>query len=513
MKKILVANRGEIAVRVLRAAREMGIPTVATYSEADREALHVQLADEAACIGPPAPLESYLNIDAIIAAATSQGADAIHPGYGFLAENAEFAARCEAEGITFIGPTADAIRIMGDKVESRRRMAEAGVPITPGTEGATDVDEVLASAKSMDLPVMVKAAGGGGGKGMRIVRDASELADAIRTSSREAQSAFGNPMVYVEKYVESPRHIEFQVLADNHGNTVHLFERECSIQRRHQKLVEETPSVALDSKLRAKMGEAAVTVAKAVDYQNAGTVEFLFDKDRNFYFLEMNTRVQVEHPVTEFVTGVDLVKWQIRIASGEKLTLKQKDLSQRGHSIECRIYAEDAENNFMPSSGVIRLLREPMGPGIRVDSGIFEGFEVATHYDPILSKLIVWGEDREAARVRMIAALEDYICLGINAPVGYLRDIMRHDAFIKGETDTDFLPDHFSEWTVARSRPEGGEGSQLCSEEGDGAVPDAVLIGAAIADSLSTVAPAGPGRRTAQPSPWQTLGAWRLGGG
>ncbi len=514
MKKILVANRGEIAVRVLRAAREMGIPTVATYSEADRHALHVQLADEAVCIGPPSPRESYLNIDAIVAAAKSRRADAIHPGYGFLAENARFAARCEAEGLNFIGPSAEAIRLMGDKIESRKRMAEAGVPITPGTKsGSQDVDALVAEAKKIELPVMVKAAGGGGGKGMRIVREPSGLADAIRTASREAESTFGNPTVYIEKYIDCPRHIEFQVLADAYGHVIHLFERECSIQRRHQKLVEETPSVVLDPELRKKMGKAAVTVAKAAGYRNAGTVEFLFDRNRNFYFLEMNTRIQVEHPVTELVTGVDLVKWQIRIAAGEKLTLHQAELSQRGHAIECRIYAEDAENHFMPSSGVIRLLREPMGPGVRVDSGIFEGFEVATHYDPILSKLIVWGEDRDAARVRMIAALEDYVCLGIHTPIQFLRDIMRHEAFVKGETDTDFIPRYFSDWTAAASRPEGEDGSFLSREGADGGVPDAVLIGAAIADSVTSAAPRGAGRREEQPTPWQTLGAWRLGGG
>ena len=496
MKKILVANRGEIAVRVLRACRELGIPTVAVYSEPDAAALHVQLADSAVSIGPAPPTESYLDIDAIVAAARKSGADAIHPGYGFLAENAAFAARCEAEGITFIGPTADAIRIMGDKIASRDRMREAGVPLVPGTRGDDgDVDRLVADALELPMPVMVKAAGGGGGKGMRIVRERNGLGDAVRAASREAASAFGNPSVYVEAYLENPRHIEFQIMADSHGNTLHFFERECSIQRRHQKLVEETPSTVLTPELRAQMGKTAVTVAEAIGYRNAGTVEFLFGPDGRFYFLEMNTRIQVEHPVTELVTGVDLVTWQIRVARGEALPFRQEDLHQRGHAIECRLYAEDAAHQFMPSSGRIRRLVEPTGPGVRVDSGIYEGWEVTTDYDPILSKVITWGEDREAARLRMVQALDDTVCIGIHTATEYLRDVLNHEAFVAGETNTSFLAEHFADWTA-----------------GDDEVPDDVLIAAAILDSIATSGGPRVDRAQTAPSPWQTVGSWRLGG-
>jgi len=496
LTKVLVANRGEIAVRILGACRAMNIATVAVFSEADRDALHVRLADEAVCIGPPSPLESYLVIEKLIQAARETGADGIHPGYGFLSENAALAEACEAAGITFIGPPVEAIRVMGDKVASRARMVEAGVPLAPGTDGSDDVDTLLAAARSIDLPVMVKAAGGGGGKGMRIVREAGKLRDAIEAASREAHAAFGNATVYVEKFVENPRHIEFQVLADGAGHVVHVFERECSIQRRHQKLVEETPSVALDPDLRRRMGEAAIQVARAVDYVSAGTVEFLFD-DGDFYFLEMNTRIQVEHPITELVAGIDLVGWQLRIAQGETLPFTQDDLGQHGHAIECRLYAEDAAHGFMPSSGVLRRLELPRGPSIRVDAGVYEGCEVTTHYDPILAKVVTWGEDRDEARRRMIGALSSTTMLGIQTSVAYLRDVLEHEAFVSGETTTGFLDEHFAGWAP----PTGEE------------APDEVLLAAALALSrpATTGATSGEGELE-PPSPWQTLGAWRQGG-
>jgi acetyl-CoA carboxylase biotin carboxylase subunit len=494
MKKILIANRGEIAVRIIHACREMEIPACVVYSEADRESLHVHLADEAVCIGPPSPLESYLNVDAVVAAAKETGCDAVHPGYGFLAENASFSERCTAEGLTFIGPSAEAIRSMGDKVKSRKMMKAAGVPVVPGTTGGIDdFDRILEDAAGIPLPLFVKAAAGGGGKGMRLVTDRDTLKATLESATREAASAFGDGTVYVEKCVEQPRHIEFQVLADNAGNTVHLFERECSIQRRHQKLVEETPAGVLTPKIRAKMGKAAVDAARAVDYRGAGTVEFLFDRDGSFYFLEMNTRIQVEHPVTEFTTGVDLVKWQIRIAGGEDIGFRQEDLRQRGHSIECRIYAEDAENNFMPSSGRITYLKEPWGPGVRNDSGIYPGCEVSTFYDPILAKLVVYDENRELARKKMLTALENYVILGIRTSISYLRDLLSHEAFIEGDTYTDFIPKHMADWKDEAEAP-----------------PDDVLLAAAIAESFRkpTVAVGG---EIAAPTPWQTTGSWEVG--
>jgi acetyl-CoA carboxylase biotin carboxylase subunit len=495
LTKVLVANRGEIAVRIIRACRELDLASVAVYSEADHDALHVRLADEAVCIGPPSPLESYLVIEKLLSAARETGADGLHPGYGFLSENAALAEACAEAGIVFVGPSVEAIRVMGDKVLSRARMAEAGVPLAPGTDGSDDVDEVLARAAEIPLPVMVKAAGGGGGKGMRVVHDAAKLRDAIVAASREAHAAFGNATVYVESFVANPRHIEFQILADGAGHVVHLFERECSIQRRHQKLVEESPSVALDPELRERMGRAAVQVARAVDYTSTGTVEFLFDGG-DFYFLEMNTRIQVEHPVTELVTGIDLVAWQLRIARGERLSFQQEDLVQQGHAIECRLYAEDAAKGFMPSSGRVRRLELPSGPGVRVDAGIYEGCEVTTHYDPILAKVITWGEDRDAARRRMVDALEETSILGIQTSIPYLRDVLEHPKFVSGETTTGFLDTYFADWA-----PPGGE-----------LVPDEVLLAAALA--LSRPAPAAGSRSEAEPpTPWQTLGGWRQGGG
>ncbi|UCG51320.1 MAG: acetyl-CoA carboxylase biotin carboxylase subunit [Candidatus Latescibacterota bacterium] len=504
IKKILIANRGEIAVRIIHACREMDIPAAVIYSEADRTSLHVQLADESICIGPPSPLESYLNIDAVIGAAKKCGADAVHPGYGFLAENADFAERCVKEGLIFIGPPAQAIRDMGDKVESRRIMESAGIPVVPGTTGAVGkFKQLLKAASSIEPPLFVKASAGGGGKGMRIVDNMADLESTIEAASREAESAFGNGTVYIEKVIENPRHIEFQVLLDQHGAGIHLFERECSIQRRHQKLVEETPSTALTPDVRRIMGETAVAAARAVGYQNAGTVEFLFDdKKKEFYFLEMNTRIQVEHPVTELTTGVDLVKWQIRIAQGEPLSLTQEGLVQRGHAIECRIYAEDPTAGFMPSSGKILYLQEPSGPGVRNDSGIYDGYEVTTHYDPILSKLVTWDETREGARLKMITALENYVILGIKTCTLFLRDLLAHQAFIDGKTNTDFIPKYMSEWSSKTWRPK------------DGGPPDEVLVAAALMEYLAKpIATGGDGVQERAPTPWQTVGRWEIGGG
>jgi acetyl-CoA carboxylase biotin carboxylase subunit len=498
MNKILVANRGEIAVRVIRACKELEIPAVAVYSEVDRKGLHVLLADEAVCIGPPSPLESYLNIDAIVKAARDTGCDAVHPGYGFLAENDQFAARLEEEGLIFIGPPAAVIRSMGSKIESRNIMNKAGVPIVPGNlEGSEDVDEIVAAAKNIDGPIFLKASAGGGGKGMRLVTDRSNLESLVREAVGEAKSAFGNGTMYVEKYVEKPRHIEIQVLADSHGNVVHLFERECSIQRRHQKVLEETPSTALDDDLRSAMGEAAVAAARAAGYRNAGTVEFMFDKDRNFYFLEMNTRIQVEHPITECTTGIDLVKWQLRIARGEALDFAQEDLVQRGHAIECRIYAEDGAKNFIPSCGVITMLREPWGPGVRNDSGVYEGWEVSPYYDPILSKLVTYGEDRESAIQRMQLALDSYLVHGIETSIDLHKRILGCQAFLDGDTTTDFIEKHKDE---------------LLGGAGD--VPDEAFIAAVLADQMKSVnGVAVNGGTPERPTPWQTVGKWEIGGG
>ncbi|MGD9347147.1 MAG: acetyl-CoA carboxylase biotin carboxylase subunit, partial [Candidatus Aminicenantes bacterium] len=394
-KKILIANRGEIAVRIIKACREMGIATVAVFSEADRNSLHIISADEALPIGPAPAIDSYLNIDRIVEAAQETGAEAIHPGYGFLAENADFVSRCEKEGIVFIGPNSKAMRLVGDKVRSRQTMEKAGVPIIPGMKGIpSDMGVYAKEAERIGYPIMIKASAGGGGKGMRIVHSAKDLREGLEAGQREAKSAFGDESVYLEKYIEEPRHVEFQVLADNHGHVVHLFERECSIQRRHQKIVEESPSQALNAELREEMGETAKKVIQVSGYNNAGTVEFLLDKNENFYFLEVNARLQVEHPVTEFITGIDLVHQQIAIASGKKLALSQDELEQRGHAIECRIYAEDPFNNFLPSAGKVLFLKEPSGPGVRHDCGIYSGCDVPIFYDPILAKLIVWAEDR-----------------------------------------------------------------------------------------------------------------------
>ncbi len=439
IKKVLVANRGEIAVRVMRSCREMGITTVAVYSEADRKSMHVRYADEAYFIGPSPSTESYLNADKIISTAKRSGADAIHPGYGFLSENAEFSERCEKEGIIFIGPSAEAIRTMGDKLTSRETMIAAGVPIVPGSELITNEKEALEKAKEIGCPVMIKASAGGGGKGMRLVKDEKGVLDGIRAARSEAKASFGNDAVYIEKYIESPHHIEFQILGDNFGNTIHLFERECSVQRRHQKIVEETPSPIMNPQIRKEMGDFAVKAAQAVDYAGAGTIEFIVDDNLNYYFLEMNTRLQVEHPVTERVVGIDLVKEQIKIANGERLEIKQEDLSQFGHAIECRIYAEDPENNFMPSAGVIKHITEPLGFGVRHDGYVYEGFEIPIYYDPMISKLIVWARTREEAINRMKRALYAYKITGVKTNIPFLERIMDCPDFVKGKYNTHFV--------------------------------------------------------------------------
>ena len=440
--KILIANRGEIAVRIIRACREMGISTVAVYSDADRRSLHVALADEAYHIGGSAPGESYLVIDKILDAAKKSGAEAIHPGFGFLSENEEFAKKCEKAKIVFIGPSAKAIRLMGDKITARKIAHDARVPLVPGSEGAVSDVEASVVADEIGYPVMIKASAGGGGKGMRLVWEKEEFDSALRMARSEAGSAFGDDSVFVEKFVEQPRHIEIQILADGHGNVLHLFERECSIQRRHQKVIEEAPSSAISPRTRKKMGDVAVRIAKAVDYEGAGTVEFIMDQKQNFYFLEMNTRVQVEHPVTEMITGIDIVKWMIRIAYGEKLPFRQKDIEMKGHALECRVYAEDPETNFMPSPGVIDYLRVPSGPGIRDDSSIYSGCEITPHYDPMLSKLIVWADTREGAIDKMASALSEYMVLGVKTNIGFLLRVMGEEEFREGKIDTGYIDRH-----------------------------------------------------------------------
>jgi acetyl-CoA carboxylase, biotin carboxylase subunit len=442
-KKILIANRGEIAVRVIRSCREMDIQTVAVFSEPDRSSLHVKLADEAYCIGPASSAESYLNQDKIIAAAKQSGAEAIHPGYGFLSENACFSERCKSEGIVFIGPDAYAIETMGDKITARKKMLDSGVPVVPGTkEDIADEKLLLQKADQIGYPIMVKATAGGGGKGMRLVTNDEELITGVRQAKSEAQSAFGNADVYIEKFVSSPHHIEFQILADNHGNCIHLNERECSVQRRHQKVVEETPSPLMTAELRKEMGEKAVAAAKAVNYSGAGTVEFLVDDNRNYYFLEMNTRLQVEHPVTELTTGIDLVKEQIKIADNQKLKIRQEDVRQFGHAIEIRVYAEDPENNFMPNPGTISYIREPSGIGVRNDGYVYSGFEIPIHYDPMISKLIVWGSNRREAIDRMIRAIDEYKLTGVKNSLNFIRRIMQAPAFVQGRYDTKFIEDN-----------------------------------------------------------------------
>jgi len=449
LKKVLVANRGEIAVRVMRACREMGIASVAVYSDVDRAALHVTHADEAYAIGPAAARESYLNIDKILDVARRSQADAIHPGYGFLSENAKFARACAAAGIKFIGPPAPAMELMGSKTRARQAMQAAGVPFVPGSAKGLTLKEAEELAAKIGYPVMIKAAAGGGGKGMRLVRAAAELKPGFETAQSEAQRSFNDSEVYLEKYIENPRHIEIQVLADEHGNVVFLGERECSVQRRHQKVIEEAPSAVVDEDLRRRMGAVAVQAAKSAGYTNAGTVEFLVDAQRNFYFLEMNTRLQVEHPVTELVTGLDLVHLQLRIASGEKLPFRQEDITLRGHAIECRIYAEDPDNNFFPSPGKIQRLIRPSGPGVREDSGVYEGWNVPLDYDPMLSKLIAFAPDRAMAIARMERALDEYFIGGIKTNLGLFRRILQDPDFIAARIDTGFLDRLLSQSAMA----------------------------------------------------------------
>ncbi|HYJ33950.1 MAG TPA: acetyl-CoA carboxylase biotin carboxylase subunit [Candidatus Binatia bacterium] len=439
-KKILIANRGEIALRIIRAARELGIETVAVYSEADRDSLHVRLADEAVCIGPPPSAKSYLNIPRIISAAEVTAADAIHPGYGFLSENAHFAEICETCKIRFIGPTSEMIRKMGDKAEARRTMMAAGVPITPGSEGVIDsVDEAERVARELGFPVIIKAAAGGGGKGMRIATDEASLQNGIRMAQAEAEANFGSGSVYLERYVQRPRHIEVQVLGDRHGSIVHLGERECSIQRRHQKLIEESPSPALTPELRAKMGQAAVKGASSIRYEGAGTIEFLLGPSGEFYFMEMNTRIQVEHPVTEEVTRLDLIKAQIAVAAGDPLPWKQEEIRMEGHALECRINAERPDQNFQPSPGLVRYFHAPGGPGVRVDSHLYSGYTVPPHYDSMVAKIICWGRDRAESVARMRRALEETVVDGIDTTLSFHIRVLDDEAFRKGEIHTGFI--------------------------------------------------------------------------
>lgn len=446
IKKILVANRGEIALRIMKTARNMGIKTVAIYSEADRNAPHVKFADEAVCIGPPPSNESYLLGDKIIKVAKELNVDAIHPGYGFLSENAEFGEHVEKSGMIFIGPKSYAIRVMGSKLAAKDAVKKYNIPMVPGTDEAiTDVGAAKEIAKEIGFPILIKASAGGGGKGMRIVESANEFEDQMKRAISEAENAFGDGSVFIEKFVTSPRHIEIQVLADNFGKTVYLFERECSIQRRHQKVVEEAPSSVLTLELRKQMGEAAVKVAKACDYVGAGTVEFLLDEKHNFYFLEMNTRLQVEHPVTEFITGLDLVEQQINIANNEKLSFSQEDLKITGHAFELRVYAEDPLNNFMPSVGKLEVYRPPSGKNIRVDDGFTEGMQVPIQYDPMLSKLITYGKTRNEAMQRMLEAISEYDVEGVSTTLPFGKFVFEHEAFRSGNFDTNFVKKYYSE--------------------------------------------------------------------
>ncbi|WP_121907396.1 acetyl-CoA carboxylase biotin carboxylase subunit [Ulvibacter antarcticus] len=446
MQKILVANRGEIALRVMKTAQKMGIKTVAVYSEADRNAPHVRFADEAVLIGPPPSSESYLKGDNIIKVALELGVDAIHPGYGFLSENADFAEKVEESGMIFIGPKSHAIRIMGSKLAAKEAVKNYDIPMVPGIDTAvTDVEKASEVANEIGFPILIKASAGGGGKGMRIVENASEIKEQMKRAISEAENAFGDGSVFIEKYVASPRHIEIQVLADTHGNIIHLFERECSIQRRHQKVVEEAPSVVLTPELRKQMGDAAVKVAKACDYVGTGTVEFLLDENLNFYFLEMNTRLQVEHPVTEWITGIDLVEQQIKVANGEVLEFSQDDIQINGHALELRVYAEDSLNNFMPSVGTLELYRPPFGANIRMDDGFEEGMEVPIYYDPMLSKLICFGKTRNEAIQRMIDAISSFEVKGVSTTLPFGKFVFEHDAFRSGNFNTHFVKNYYSE--------------------------------------------------------------------
>ncbi|MHC4469676.1 MAG: acetyl-CoA carboxylase biotin carboxylase subunit [Planctomycetota bacterium] len=491
--KILVANRGEIAVRIIRACRMEALLTVAVYSEVDRPELHVRMADEAVLLGPPEPAQSYLNIERIIEAAERTGADAVHPGYGFLSENADFAQAVSDAGLVFIGPGPEAIRSMGDKITARKRMEAAGVPVVPGTlEPIADGEEAVRIAGEVGFPVMLKAVGGGGGKGIRVVTDPGEIGSAFERASSEAMTAFGNPALYIEKYLEGPRHIEVQILADTHGNAIHLGERECSIQRRHQKIIEETPSVLIDDAKRAEMGETAVRAAQAIGYVNAGTVEFLVDRDGRHYFLEMNTRLQVEHPVTEMVYRVDLVRDQIRIARGEEIQLRQEDVKGVGHAIEARIYAEDPQSDFLPSAGRIDHLELPGGPGVRLDTNLFEGQEISLYYDPILGKLITFGSNRASSLRRLKEALREFQVTGIKTSIPFLLRILDHPRFVEGDFGTDFLDRHMAE----------------LGDEGLGRHREAAAIAAVLFTRQRAAAAKriGDGRQASGLSPWTASG-------
>ena len=497
-EKILIANRGEIAVRIIRACRELGIASVAVYSEVDRHALHVRLADEAVLIGPAPASQSYLAVDRILQAAQITRARAIHPGYGFLAENAAFAQAVQEAGLVFIGPPAEAMRLMGDKAQGRARMQSAGVPIVPGYQGPDDEQSLQNAASEIGFPLLVKASSGGGGKGMRVVGVAAGLSEAMAAARREARHAFDDERLILERYIPHAQHIEFQVLADNHGNAVHLFERDCSVQRRHQKIIEETPSLLLDDNLRSRMGAAALAAAQAVNYQNAGTVEFIVDPVTSaFYFLEMNTRLQVEHPVTELVTGIDLVQAQIRLAAGELLPFIQRQLSQRGHALECRIYAEDPANNFLPATGKLLRFVEPKGPGIRVDSGFTSGDEITIHYDPLIAKIITYAENRPAAIQKMQAALKETVLLGLTTNVQFLQDVLVDTEFHAGKAYTTWVEDHFGDWQP----PE-------CD------LPPEVLIAAALTQfQPEQAATPQDGKSSTDPySPWRVSNGFRLGG-
>ncbi len=493
IKRLLIANRGEIALRVIRACREMAIEAIAVFSDADTGATHVRAADAAVRLGPAPASESYLNIDTVIEAARRTRADAIHPGYGFLSENAAFARACAKAGITFVGPPADAIERMGSKIAARALMERAGVPVVPGRTPRDQSDAgIITAAETVGFPVLVKASAGGGGKGMRIAFDRASLAEAVPAARREAQAAFGDSTLYIERLVQKPRHVEMQVFADAHGNVVHLFERECSVQRRHQKIIEESPSPVLTPSLRQRMGEAAIAAARSAGYQNAGTIEFLVegcDGEARFYFLEMNTRLQVEHPVTEAVTGTDLVRAQLLVATGKPLPWRQDDLIQRGHAIECRVYAEDPSSGFLPQAGTLRLYREPAGPGIRVDSGVEEGAQVPVHYDPMLAKVIASAESREAARARAIAALRSFPILGVRTNLRFLIDVLESAAFAAGDVHTGFIDEHLDELLIARDTP-------------------AVVTAVAEVARSSTGAAAGTREARTADDPWSTLTRW-----
>lgn len=469
IKKILIANRGEIALRIIRSAKEMGIATVAVYSEADRNALHVRYADEAVCIGPAASSESYLRTDKIIKVCKDLDVDAIHPGYGFLSENAEFAKEVTKNNIIFIGPSPEAIRVMGSKLAAKAAVAKYDVPLVPGTEEAiTDISEAKKIAKEIGYPILIKASAGGGGKGMRIVEKEEDFESQMDRAVSEAKSAFGDGAVFIEKFVTSPKHIEFQILGDTHGNVVHLFERECSVQRRHQKVIEEAPSAVLTEDKRKAMGEAAIGVAKACNYYGAGTVEFIVDDKLNFYFLEMNTRLQVEHPVTEEITGIDLVKEQIKIAEGGKLPFKQEELTFTGHAIELRVYAEDPANNFLPDIGKLQTYNRPQGPGVRCDDGFEQGMDIPIHYDPMIAKLVTYADTRELAIKRMLRAISEYDISGIETTLAFGEFVLNHEAFVSGKFDTKFVENYFT--------PEKLKGKNGTEEQEIAAVLGAMLV-------------------------------------